>query len=90
MVARLMEKQGGQEEQKQLDEQVHEAPVASDEVENPASPTSQDLHRAADSIVPVEVGPREDQSSESGQDRDYGPYGESAKRTEIEDPPYPR
>ena len=39
MVARLMEKQGGQEEQKQLDEQVHEAPVASDEVENPASPT---------------------------------------------------
>ena len=53
MVARLMEKQGGQEEQKQLDEQVHEAPVASDEVENPASPTSQDLHRAPDSVMPV-------------------------------------
>ena len=57
---------------------MHEAPVTSDEVENPASPTSQDLHRAADSAVPVEVGPREVQSSESGQDRDYGPYGESA------------
>ena len=78
MFARLMEKQSGQEEQKQRDEQVHEAPVASDEVENPASPTSQDLHRAGYSVVPVEVGPREDQSSESGQDRDYGLYGESA------------
>ena len=90
MFARLMEKQSRQEEQKQRDEQVYEAPVARDEVENPASPTSQDLHRAAECVVPVEVGPREDQSSESGQDRDYGPYGESAKRTEIEDPPYPR
>ena len=66
-----MEKQIGQEEQKQRDEQVHEAPVTSDEVENPASPTLQDLHRAADSVVLVEVGPREDQSSERGQDRDY-------------------
>ena len=36
MFARLMEKQSGQEEQKQWDEEVHEAPVASDEVENPA------------------------------------------------------
>ena len=57
---------------------MHEAPVASDEVENPASPISQDLHRAADSVVAVEVGPREDQSSESRHDRDYGLYGESA------------
>ena len=63
--------------------------MASDGVENPAS-TSQDLHGAADSSVSVEVAPREDQSNESGHDRDYGPYGESAKRTEIEDPPYPR
>ena len=78
MFARLMEKQSGQEEQKQQDEQVHEAPVASDEAENPASSTSQDLHRAADSVVPVEVRPREEQSSESGRDRDYGLYGESA------------
>ena len=31
MFARLMKKQSGQEEQKQRDEQVHEAPVASDE-----------------------------------------------------------
>ena len=77
MFARLiMERQRGQEEQKQRDEQVHEAPVASDEVENPASSTSQDPHRAADSVVHVEVGPREDQSSESGQDRDYGLCGE--------------
>ena len=60
MFARLMEKQNGQEEQKQRDEEVHEAPVANDEVENPVSPTSQDLHRAADSVVLVEVGPRED------------------------------
>ena len=57
---------------------MHEAPVASDKVENPASPISQDLHRAADSVVAVEVGPREDQSSESRHDRDYGLYGESA------------
>ena len=57
---------------------MHEAPVASDEVGNPASPTSQDLHPAADSVVPVEVGPREDQSSESGHDRDYGLYGDSS------------
>ena len=78
MFARLIiEKQSEQEEeQKQRDEQVHEAPVASDEVENPASSTSQDPHRAADSVVHVEVGPREDQSSESGQDRDYGLCGE--------------
>ena len=53
--ARLMEKRSGQEEQKQRDEQVHEAPVASDEVENSASPTSQDLFRATDSVVHVEV-----------------------------------
>ena len=80
MFARLIiEKQSEQEEeQKQRDEQVHEAPVASDEIENPASPTSQDLNRAADSVVPVEVGPRENQSSESGQDRAYGLYDESA------------
>ena len=77
MSAWLMEKQSGQEQQKQRDEQVHEAPVASDGVENPAS-TSQDLHGAADSAVSVEVAPREDQSNESGHDRDYGPYGESA------------
>ena len=64
MFARLMEKQSGQEEQKQRDEQVHEAPAAGDDVENPASPKLQDLHRAADSVVHVEVGPREDQSSE--------------------------
>ena len=70
-----MEKQSGQEEQKQRDELVHETPVASDEVENPTSPTSQDLHRADDSVVHVEVAPREDQSSESGQDLDYGLYG---------------
>ena len=88
MVARLMEKQGGQEEQKQLDEQVHEAPVASDEVENPASPTSKDLHRAADSVVPVEVGPREDQSSDKIETMvsTVSPL----IHTEIENPPYPR
>ena len=78
MFARRMEKQSGQEEQKQRDEQVHEAPVASGEVDNPASPTSQHLYRAADSVVPFEVGPLEDQSNESGQGRDYGLYGESA------------
>ena len=78
MFARLMEKQSRQEEQKQRDEQVYEAPVARDEVENPASPTSQDLHRAADSVVHVELGPREDQPSESGQDRDHGLHGEPA------------
>ena len=60
---------------KQQDEKVHEASVASDEVGHPASPTWQDLHRAADSVVAVEVGPREDQSSESRHDRDYGLYG---------------
>ena len=60
MFARLMEKQSRQEEQKKRDEQVHGAPVTSDEVKTPASPTSQDLHRAADSVVLVEVGPRED------------------------------
>ena len=88
MFARLMEKQSGQEEQKQRDEQVHEAPVASDEVENPASPTSKDLHRAADSVVPVEVGPREDQSSDKIETMvsTVSPL----IHTEIENPPYPR
>ena len=88
MFARRMEKQSGQEEQKQRDEQVHEAPVASDEVENPASPTSKDLHRAADSVVPVEVGPREDQSSDKIETMvsTVSPL----IHTEIENPPYPR
>ena len=57
MLARLMEDQSEQEEQKQRDEQVHEAPVASDEVENPASPTSQDLHRAAVVLYPLRLVP---------------------------------
>ena len=48
MFARLMQKQSGQEEQKQRDEQVHEAPVTSDEVKNPASSISQDLRGAVD------------------------------------------
>ena len=89
MFARLiMERQRGQEEQKQRDEQVHEAPVASDEVENPASPTSKDLHRAADSVVPVEVGPREDQSSDKIETMvsTVSPL----IHAEVEDPPYPR
>ena len=88
MFARLMKKQSGQEEQKQRDEQVHEAPVASVEVENPASPTSKDLHRAADSVVPVEVGPREDQSSDKIETMvsTVSPL----IHTEIENPPYPR
>ena len=76
--ARLMENQSGHEKQKLHDEQVHEAPVTSDEVKNPASSISQDLRGAVDNVVHVEVGPEEDQSSASGQDRDYGLYGESA------------
>ena len=67
---------------KQQDEKVHEASVASDEVGHPASPTWQDLHRAADSVLHVKVAPREDQCSDSGQDRDYGLYGESANTHE--------
>ena len=78
MSAWLMEKQSGQEQQKQRDEQVHRAPGASDEVKNPASSISQDLRGAVDNVVHVEVGLQEDHSSTSGQGRDYGLYGESA------------
>ena len=76
--ARLMENQSGHEKQKLHDEQVHEAPVTSDEVKNPASSISQDLRGAVDNVVHVEVGLQEDHSSTSGQGGDYGLYGESA------------
>ena len=80
MLVRLTSKQSGTEEQKNQDEQVREAPATSGEVEDPAPSTSaQVLPRIAESVVPVEVGPREGQPSESGQDRDYGLHGESAK-----------
>ena len=83
MLVRLTSKQSGTEEQKNQDEQVREAPATSGEVEDPAPSTSaQVLPRIAESVVPVEVGPREGQPSESGQDRDYGLHGESAKTHE--------
>ena len=46
------------------------------------STSAQVLPRIAESVVPVEVGPRERQPSESGQDRDYGLHGDSAKTHE--------
>ena len=83
MLVRLTSKQSGTEEQKNQDEQVREVPATSGEVEDPAPSTSvQVLPRIAESVVPVEVGPREGQPSESGQDRDYGLHGESAKTHE--------
>ena len=83
MLVRRTSKQSGTEEQKNQDEQVREAPATSGEVEDPAPSTSaQVLPRIAESVVPVEVGPREGQPSESGQDRDYGLHGESAKTHE--------
>ena len=72
MMARL--DQGRLEEEKQ-DGQSRETSAAGDEDEAPALPAS------GDSVVPVEVGPREDQPGESGQDRDYGLYGESTNDT---------
>ena len=92
MFARLMEKQSGQEQQKQGDEQVHKAPVASDEVENLASPTSQDLHRAADGVVPYMLRLALERTNLARADKietmvsTVGPL----IHTEIEDPPYPR
>ena len=77
MLVRLMSKQSGTEEQKNQDEQVREAPATSGVVEDPAPSTSAKvLPRIAESVLPVEVGPREGQPSESGQDRDYGLYGD--------------
>ena len=77
MLSQMMaERQSGAAEQKNQDGQAQEAPATGDEVENPASSTSQE--DAASSVVPVEVGPRVDQSGESGQDGDYGLQGESA------------
>ena len=69
MTARL--DQGRLEEKEKQDGQSRETSAAGDEGEAPALPAS------GDSVVPVEVGPREDQRGESGQDRDYGLYGES-------------
>lgn len=56
----------------------------SSEVENAASSTASEvLPRAAEGrvVLPVEVGSRVDQSGESGQDRDLGLHGESARTT---------
>ena len=67
MLVRLTSTQSGTEEQKNQDEQVREAPATSGEVEDPAPSTSaQVLPRIAESVVPVEVGHREGQPSESG------------------------
>ena len=67
------------EEQRQGD-QAQAASITGGEVGNPASP-SQVLPSAAqgEGGVPVEVGPRADRFGESGQDRDYGLTGESAR-----------
>ena len=67
------------EEQRQGD-QAQAASITGGEVGNPASP-SQVLPSAAqgEGVVPVEVGPRADRFGESGQDRDYGLTGESAR-----------
>ena len=67
--------QGWLEEKKKHDGQSRETSAAGDEDEAPASPAS------GDSVVPVEDGPREDEPGESGQDRDYGLYGESTNDT---------
>ena len=90
MVARLMEKQGGQEEQKQLDEQVHEAPVASDEVENPASPTSQDLHRAAVVLYTLRLAPERTNLARVDKIETMVSTVSPLIHTEIENPPHPR
>ena len=63
------------EEKEKQDGQSRETSAAGDKDEAPALPAS------GDSIVSVEVGPREDQPGESGQDRDYGLYGESTNDT---------
>ena len=64
MLVRLTSKQSGTEEQKNQDEQVREAPATSGEVEDPEPSTpAQVLPRIAESVVPVEVGPREGQPS---------------------------
>ena len=88
--ARLMEKQSGQEEQKQRDEQVHEAPVASDEVENPASPTSQDLHRAAVVLYTLRLAPERTNLARADKIETMVSTVNPLIRTEVEDPPYPR
>ena len=90
MFARLMEKQSGQEEQKQRDEQVHEAPVASDEVENPASPTSQDLHRAAVVLYPLRLAPERTNLARADKIETMVSTVSPLIHTEVEDPPYPR
>ena len=73
MMARL--DQGRLEEKEKQDGQSRETFAAGDENEAPALPAS------GDSVVSVEVGPREDQPGESGQNRDYGLYGESTNDT---------
>ena len=90
MFARLMEKQSGQEEQKQRDEQVHEAPVASDEVENPASPTSQDLHRAAVVLYPLRLAPERTNLARADKIETMVSTVSPLIHAEVEDPPYPR
>ena len=68
---------GGAAEQENQGEEARGAPATGGEVENPA-PSASGEDSAASSVVPVEVGPHVDRSSESGQDGDYGLQGESA------------
>ena len=78
MLAQMMAQQGV-EDKTSPDGEAHEASAASGEVEDPASPTSR--VGPVNPSVPMEVGPREDQSigsAQSGLDGDYGLQGEPA------------
>ena len=87
MSAWLMEKQSGQEQQKQRDEQVHRAPGASDEVENPASPTSQDLRRV---LYTLRLAPERTNVARADKIETMVSTVSPLIHTEVEDHPYPR
>ena len=70
---------------------MHKAPVASDEVENLASPTSQDLHRAADGVVPYMLRLALERTNLARADKIETMVSTASPliHTEIEGPPYP-
>ena len=70
---------------------MHEAPVASDEVENPASPTSQDLCTSLLIVLyTLRLAPERTNIARADKIETMVSTVSPLIHAEIEDPPYPR
>ena len=92
MFARLIiEKQSEQEEeQKQRDEQVHEAPVASDEIENPASPKRKICTALLIVLYTLRLAPERTNLARADKIETMVSTVSPLLHTEVYDPPYPQ